>query len=369
MPGFFERLFASDGFMPHGHCYLWNPGLVWLNVLSDALTALAYTSIPFTLVYFARKRKDLPFNWMFVCFGVFIIACGATHYMEIWTLWTPTYWLAGAIKAITAAASVPTAILLARLVPKALAIPTAAQLAKANHDLAERTAQLQVTNLELEAFSYSVAHDLRAPLRGMDGFAHALLDEYRDKLDAQGRDYLEEIRANASRMGQLIDALLSLSHVTRSESKAEAVDLTTLGRRVADQLVAADPRRRVDMVVGPDLHAEIDPQLARTLLENLMSNSWKFTGKSGSPRIELGAFDENGGRTFFVRDNGVGFDMAFADKLFAPFQRLHAGSEFPGTGIGLATALRIVKRHGGRIWGEGAVGAGATFYFTLPAAI
>jgi PAS domain-containing protein len=160
MPDLIRDLFSSDGFMPHGHCYLWNPGLVWLHVVSDGLTALAYTSIPFTLVYFARRRRDIPFNWMFLCFGMFIIACGATHVMEIWTLWNPTYWLAGAIKAVTAAASVPTAILLVRLLPKALAIPTAQQLATAHQDLRrahevlesrvrERTAELTKKNEEL----------------------------------------------------------------------------------------------------------------------------------------------------------------------------------------------------------------------------
>jgi PAS domain S-box-containing protein len=227
-------------------------------------------------------------------------------------------------------------------------------------------AELAATGRELEAFSYSVAHDLRAPLRGMNGFAQVLLEDYADKLDAEGVDCLHEIRAGADRMAALVDALLSLSRVTRGELLRERVDLSIMARTVAAELAAAEPGRKVDLVVEAPLRADVDPRLARTLLDNLLANAWKFTGKMPAPRVELGVASEGGARVFFVRDNGAGFDMAFAAKLFAPFQRLHAVRDFPGTGIGLATVQRIVHRHGGRIWTEGAVGAGATFYFTLP---
>ena len=231
--------------------------------------------------------------------------------------------------------------------------------------LAQAKDAAEAASRELEAFSYSVAHDLRAPLRGMNGFAQVLLDSYGDKFDADGRDWLEEILLNAKKMAALIDALLSLSRVTRSDVNRESVDLSALVRSVAARLHAAEPGRAVEVVVEDRLRAELDPALARALIENLVGNAWKFTSHVSPARIELGVTEDGGSPTFFVRDNGAGFDMAFADKLFAPFQRLHTVSEFPGTGIGLATVQRIVRRHGGRLWAEGAVGAGATFYFSF----
>jgi PAS domain S-box-containing protein len=487
MPELLRRLFSSDGFMPHGHCYLWRPEVVWLHVVSDALVALSYTTIPFTLYFFVRKRKDIPFTWMFYCFALFIVACGATHYLEIWTLWTPAYWLSGVVKAITAAASVPTAILLVKLLPKALAIPHPNILREAHanlerserrfralleatpdamvivdqeglivlvnaqaeslfgydredligrpvellmpervrgvhlghrrrfseeasrvrpmgsglnlfgrrkdesefpievslsplqtddgllilsaiRDVSERKeteAALKLANQELEAFSYSVAHDLRAPLRGMHGFAQLLLEEHGDALTSTGRDYIERITTNATRMAELIDALLSLSRTTRADLKAEKVDLGGIARAVHVGLAAAEPEREVELVVADGLEAVLDPALARTLFENLLGNAWKFTQKADRAQIEVGANHSAGATVFHVRDNGAGFQMEYAKKLFAPFQRLHVATDYPGTGIGLATVQRIVHRHGGEIWAEGSVGAGATFYFTF----
>jgi PAS domain S-box-containing protein len=227
---------------------------------------------------------------------------------------------------------------------------------------------LKLANRELEAFSYSVAHDLRAPLRGMSGFAQVLLEDYHDKLDEEGVDCLHEIQRNALRMGALIDALLSLSRVTRSDLSPSTVDLSSIARDVTDKLAFAEPGRQVRADIEDGLHAYIDPPLARTLLENLIGNAWKFTGQSPSARVTIASREWDGMRTFFVADNGAGFDMAHAENLFRPFQRLHTVGEFQGTGIGLATAQRIVHRHDGRIWAEGEVGAGATFYFTLPPA-
>ncbi len=226
----------------------------------------------------------------------------------------------------------------------------------------------EASSRELEAFSYSVAHDLRAPLRGMNGFAQVLLDEYADKLDAGGRECIDEICTNARKMGALIDGLLSLSRVTRSDWRPERVDLSALVRTIAAELSAAEPRREVSISVCDHVSADMDPALARALFENLLGNAWKFTTGTPGAQVAFGAADRDGARTLFMRDNGAGFDMDHAKNLFAPFQRLHSVAEFPGTGIGLATVQRIVHRHGGRIWAEGKVGAGATFYFTLPAA-
>jgi light-regulated signal transduction histidine kinase (bacteriophytochrome) len=225
---------------------------------------------------------------------------------------------------------------------------------------------LKLANAELEAFSYSVAHDLRAPLRGISGFARILLDEHADDLDTNGQDCLREIHANAARMSALIDALLSLSRVTRAELRPRRVDLAALAREVLATLATADPDRAVEIVLPEHLWARADPALARALLENLIGNAWKFTGKTRAARIEVGAVEESGIRAFFVRDNGAGFEMRDAAKLFVPFQRLHTQREFSGAGIGLATAQRIVHRHGGRIWARGEVDRGATFHFSLP---
>jgi PAS domain S-box-containing protein len=219
-------------------------------------------------------------------------------------------------------------------------------------------------NAELEAFSYSVAHDLRAPLRAINGFATALRDDSGDRLDAEGNAYLRRIIAGAERMAHLIDALLELARLTRAEARRQRIDLAELATAVFAQLRATDPSRAVELVVPPRLAAIGDPQLLRVLVENLLGNSWKFTGKRPAARIEIG-YDEADG-AYFVRDNGAGFDMALIGKLFAPFRRLHTVQEFEGTGIGLATVQRIVHRHGGRIWAEAVVDQGATFHFTLP---
>ena len=642
---FISSLLTSPEFMPHGFCYLWDRDLIWLHVVSDVLIALAYFSIPLTLVYFVRKKRDLPFHWMFLMFGLFIVACGSTHVIEVWNLWHADYWLAGIVKLITAIASIITAILLFQLVPKALALPSpdvlkeanqklmdrTEELARANAELAsansallrsreqqrsffdaipypvwvfdwetlaikdvnqsaiasygysrkefllltikdlrpsedvpallehirnspngagttgtwrhrkkdgaiidvevttgvvqfdhrdarlaiaaniterkqmeealresdeklrllvggvqeyailmlnlegrittwnegaerikgyraeeiigqhfskfytpeaaalgkpalelkkaaeqgrfeeegwrvrkdgsrfwasvvvtplrDRTGQLRgfakvtrditerkrieeqlerqrseltrsnteliAANKELEAFSYSVSHDLRAPLRSIDGFSLALLEDYEEKLDAEGKDNLHRVRAATQRMGVLIDDLLDLSRVTRAGMKMQKVDLSAMGRAVAAELKNSQPGRRTEFHIQEGLEAHADSNLMRIALENLLENAWKFTSKSESARIEFGQTNNNGSRVYFVRDDGAGFDSARATRLFGAFQRFHDKNDFPGTGVGLATVQRIVQRHGGRIWAESVPGKGATFYFTL----
>ena len=229
----------------------------------------------------------------------------------------------------------------------------------------ERTAQLQAANNELEAFSYSVSHDLRAPLRSLDGFSQALMEDCADKLNAEDMDNLCRIRGASQRMGHLIDDLLNLSRMTRADMSRQTVDLSKIAKEVVNELRAGDPGRSVDLSIAEGLTAEGDPRLLRIALNNLFANAWKFTSKCPQARVEFGCAGENGSRAFFLRDNGVGFDMAHVGKLFGVFQRLHAMQEFPGTGIGLATVQRIIRRHGGRIWAESAVDAGATFSFTL----
>ncbi|HWH69060.1 MAG TPA: ATP-binding protein, partial [Candidatus Sulfotelmatobacter sp.] len=232
----------------------------------------------------------------------------------------------------------------------------------------ERTAALEAANRELEAFSYSVSHDLRAPLRSINGFTKALVEDYRDRLDDQGLKYLQYAHEAGLRMSRLIDDLMELSRATRGELRRKEVDLSALATLVLAELRKREPERQLDLGIAPNLVAHGDEGLLRIALENLLGNAWKFTAKQPQPKIEIGAAQRNGSRVFFVRDNGAGFSMAHANRLFGVFQRLHSQEEFPGTGVGLATVRRIFLRHGGEIWAEGKLNEGATFYFTLPEA-
>lgn len=634
---FLREFFGSGRYMPHGTCYLWDPGLVWLNVISDSAIALAYFAIPVALVAFVRKRRDLPFQWMFVLFGVFIIACGTTHAMEVWNLWHASYWLAGTIKALTAVASVPTAILLIQMVPKALDMPGIGDLAKSNerlaneiserertelalrrsessyreqaklldlaHDailvrgmkdkivywsrgaellygwskedalgqitakllqtkfpepvedieaqvlrsgtwegelihisrsgakiyvnsrwvlqkdemglpvalmeinrdittrklaerkfqnlleaapdaivivdktgrmvlvnaqteklfgyareeilsrpiemllperfrgmhgthrngyiqaprvremgaglelyglrkdgkefpveislspiesedgllvtsairditerkradqeiialnkaLSDRVSELGALNSELEAFSYSVSHDLRAPLRHIDGFARILLEDYAPSLPAEVQRYLERIVGGAQNMGRLVDDLLNLSRVGRKGIERQATNLRELVMQIVQDLPIEPPGRKVAWRIGALTEFECDPGLMKVALTNLISNALKFSRPREEAVIEVGETLTECIPTIFVRDNGVGFNPKYADKLFGVFQRLHRAEDFEGTGVGLATVQRIVQKHGGRIWAESKPDEGACFYFTLNA--
>ncbi len=236
---------------------------------------------------------------------------------------------------------------------------------RADTELRRAKDQAERASKELESFSYSVAHDLRAPLRGIDGFSQALIEDYADKLDAEGRRYLDRVRESAQRMALLIDDLLNLSKVTRSELNLRTVDLSALAATSVASLQRVEPIRNVTVEIEPNLSVEADPRMLAIALDNLFGNAWKFTSKTEGARIALSAVERNGHRAFAIRDNGAGFDMQYANKLFGVFQRLHSESEFPGTGIGLATVARIIHRHRGQVTAEGTPGQGATFYFTL----
>ena len=245
------------------------------------------------------------------------------------------------------------------------------QLRGVNEELEERveqrTEELEISNKELEAFSYSVSHDLRAPLRTIDGFSLALEEDFSDKLDDKGRDYISRVRNGVQRMGTLIDSLLQLSRVTRSETQRERVDLSELATLVFNEIHAGEPQRTVNWDAQPRIMAEADPRLLRIALENLIGNAWKFTAKTANAKIAFGSSVRDGQTVYFIRDNGAGFDMQYVDRLFTAFQRLHGEREFKGSGIGLATVSRIIHRYHGSIWAEGSPGQGATFFFTLTA--
>lgn len=270
----------------------------------------------------------------------------------------------------------PLFVLLSGLVVSLLLFGTTFMLARsrlraeeAGRGLSEANRELEVTNRELEAFSYSVSHDLRAPLRSIDGFSQILLEDYVDELDEEGKDYLGRVRAASQHMGRLIDDLLGLSRVTRGTMRRERVSLSALAEEVARELEEANPERRVQFSAQGGLEVWGDPRLLRVALENLIGNAWKFTEKQPEARVEFGHSEKLSYTSrvpvYYVRDNGAGFDMAYAGKLFEAFQRLHDANDFEGTGIGLATVQRVVRRHGGNIWAEGEVGRGATFYFTM----
>jgi signal transduction histidine kinase len=332
-----------------------------MNVIPDLLIALAYLAIPVVLIYLTRARRDLPFTGLVVCFGVFIVACGATHVMSVWNVWHAQYWLEGAVKVVTAVASVPSAIFLWRALPELRAWPSQRQLRLANESLAR-------ANRELEAFTASVSHDLRSPLTTIAGQA-GLLEL---SLGAQGtedqRRRLHRIESSVKQMSELIDALLALSRISRHTLHREIVDVSELAEMVIADLRQKQPERTVQTSIQPGIHVYGDRRLLADMLANLIGNSWKFTGKTPAAHIEVGQVSSNSMAKLYIRDNGVGFDMAFKQKLFQPFQRLHAPGEFEGSGVGLATVARIIERHGGEIQADSAPRKGAVFYFTLPTA-
>jgi light-regulated signal transduction histidine kinase (bacteriophytochrome) len=236
---------------------------------------------------------------------------------------------------------------------------------EAEENLRRYSSDLEVSNKELEAFAYSVSHDLRAPLRTLDGFSKAVMEDYEDKLDNTGKDYLRRIRDAAKHMDQITRDMLTLSRVIRSDLRMDDVNLSNLVSTIANELSEKAPSRKVEFIISPDVIARGDASLLQMALFNLMENAWKFTAKTTEARIEFGTMVKDDERIYFVSDNGVGFDMRYVDKLFQPFQRLHTDAEYPGTGIGLAIVQRVIRRHGGRILAESQEGKGTTIYFTL----
>jgi signal transduction histidine kinase len=379
--------------LPHAFCITGSEPLLALHVVGDSLIAFSYLLIPLALLNFSRQRQDIPFGWITWLFGAFILACGATHAFDVWTLWNPVYWYAGVLKVFTAVVSLGTAWVLYTITPQLLAIPSVSSLREANgklqeevdarrhaeHALSQAKAELEVLLAqaekrsaelgellkEMESFSSSIAHDLRAPLTTMSGFSQVLIETEAPRLSARGVDYLGRIKRASTKMEEITAALLYIAQLPHREMHSEPVDLGEMAGDVVAGLQAAEPGRATDIQIAEPLPARGDPVLLRQVMTNLLANSWKFSGGREVVKIEVGAQTVNGRTEYFVRDEGVGFDPALAPKLFEMFHRFHSDKEFPGTGVGLAIVKRIVKRHGGRIWAEAVPGKGACFYFTL----
>jgi light-regulated signal transduction histidine kinase (bacteriophytochrome) len=236
---------------------------------------------------------------------------------------------------------------------------------EAEENLRRYATQLEASNKELESYSYSISHDLRTPLRTLDGFSEMIIEEYGDKLDETGKSYLNRIRKAGQTMSRLTEDILKLSRITRAEMHRDTVNLSLIAGSIVDELKAAQPERRAQFIITPDITVNGDKALLEILLRNLLENAWKYTSKCSDARIEMGVNFQDSKEVYFIKDNGVGFDMQYKDKLFQPFQRLHTSKDYAGTGIGLATAQRVVRRHGGEIWAESEVDKGTAFYFTL----
>jgi signal transduction histidine kinase len=383
---FFRRLFDSD-FMPHGGCYFWRPELVWLHVSSDSLIVLAYVLIPFSLIQLVRKRKDLEFNWMFVMFGAFILACGATHFMNVWNIWHSAYRLDGLLKAITAFASIATAILMFRLVPQAVALPSPEDLRKEieqraraeaevralNADLErrvdERTAMLQRSNAALQRFAYVSSHDLQEPIRTIRTFNQLLARDYADKLDGKAEQYIGFAVEASARMQNLVADLLTYSRVldpeapreVKATSSAKALETAILDLQEAIRESNADIRWG-DL---PDVN--MDETQLKQLFQNLISNAIKYRRPEEALKISIAAEPSGDRWLFSVQDNGIGIEPQYFDQIFQAFRRLH-GKSFPGSGVGLTICKEIVESSGGRMWVESELGQGSAFKFTLPSA-
>ncbi len=388
---FFSRFFRSD-FMPHGHCFFWKPEILWPSVGSDLIIAVSYYSIPAALVYFVRKRKDLAFNWMFLMFGAFILACGTTHAMGIWTVWNGTYRVDALIKAITALLSVTTAIMLWRLIPGALALPSPATLREANERLRleikeresaemevrrlnegleeqvrQRTRELERSNQELERFAYVASHDLQEPLRTIRSFTELMEKRSGASLDEKTRTYMDFILDGARNMSLLIDDLLAYSRVGRAVEGRAVVDLGDTLEKCKNSLRAAIEASGA--VISSDRLPRVqgDPTLVRMLLQNLLSNAIKYR-RQVPISIHVGASQVDGVWEVAVSDNGIGIESQHYDRIFELFERLHGRDKYDGSGMGLAICKKIADIHGSKIAVSSRMGEGSTFSFRLKGA-
>jgi len=381
-------LFGAD-FMPHGHCFFWKPEILWPGVGADLAIAASYYSIPAALVYIVRKRQDLAFNWMFLMFGAFILACGTTHAMGIWTVWRGVYRLDVTIKVVTAALSVATAIMLWRLIPSALALPSAQDLRRANDRLQvevderaaaeaqvrrlneelegtvrRRTEDLRRSNEELARFAYVASHDLQEPLRTVRSFTDLLEQRCGDALDQKARTYMDFIQGGARSMSRLIDDLLVYSRVARTGASFTVVDLADVLEQCRSALRAAIDESGAIIECEPLPRVDGDPTLLRMLFQNLISNAIKYR-RGSPPRVHVSARLVDGAWEIRVRDNGIGIAREHFGRIFELFERLHGADEYDGSGMGLAICKKVAEFHGSDIAVVSEVGVGTSFTVRL----
>lgn len=409
---------SLPNFMGHGHCYLWRSDLLILHIGSDVLITLAYFSIPFALGVLLHKRQDLEYRWVFVLFILFIFACGATHLMNVWNVWHGDYYLSGAVKLVTAVASVLTAVLIWPLLPKLLSLPSPSAMVEANTGLRleidrreasesrlenarreleqnvkeltetkeklEREARarqkleqqlkdnndiLSESNQELEQFAFVASHDLREPLRKLLSFTQFLNSGRYGQLDEKGTEFVGYIRDSATRMEALLDSLLQYSRVSSRSLTMEPVDLNTVVEEVKGDLQLAIEENGAILEVGPLAEVRGDRSQLWQLIQNLVSNSLKYRKEDEAPRINItGTTSESGYFDLEISDNGIGFDMTYHEQIFEIFKRLHGKGEYGGTGMGLTICRKIVERHKGQIDVESEPGRGTRFRISLPLA-
>jgi signal transduction histidine kinase len=362
MPTSSAQWFDTSGFTPHGYCFQWTPAVLGMHVISDVLIGLAYFLIPVGLYVLHRRRPDLDFGFLFITFGAFIAACGLTHWLAAWNLWHAEYWIEGIVKAVTAAISIPAAYALWKALPKIVSLPSHEALTRAN-------GELQEANRELEAFTETASHDLRSPMHGVVLLLQATAETAAADLKPPDQRALARAISEIKRMSVVVDARLRLARIAREPLNRRDVDLTEIVGHVADRLRRVEPDARVALTVDRGLRINADPDLIDVLMENLLANAWKFTQYRPQRAIHVGRRVADGVEQIYVRDNGVGFDMAQAGHLFRPLERLHDAKQFPGSGIGLATAARIIARHGGTIGIASAPDAGTTVFFSVAATL
>lgn len=359
MDEYWEKLFSPEGFMPHGHCYMWQPEVLWANVIGDGLTALAYFAIPIALGVFARRRPNPKLRKILWLFAAFIIACGATHVIDIITIWEPTYRIQSVVKIMTGVVSVITASYLWVLIPIATSIPsrgmlnqTKEELRASNEALSLKIKELEIAKRELENFAYTVSHNLRSPVRHLIAYSDLLKENIKEEvLTDDNQKYLFAINSSSHHMGKLVDDLLEYMKTGRMEVVAESVDMNKVIQEIIP-ILGENEIAKVEWDIGelPTIYA--DERMIRQMWQNLLENAVKFSSKVSSPQVSLTAQEDEGGWLFTLTDNGSGFNMKAREKMFQIFERLHKQSEFAGTGIGLAQVFQVVEKHGGTISAE-----------------